>query len=194
MKLNVLNLIWHSGPIVKFVLVLLAGMSVVSWAIIFLKVRLLKRAQQNSREFVEYFWNQRNMEAAYRKATEMSFSPIAVLFLGAFKEITRGGGKEKRDSKTERSDRDHGKRGRLPSAKHGHSTNDIGKTRALSCNHRKFGTVYWSFRNRLGNHECVYGNRKIRRNEFGDCGTGYLRGIDRHGGRALCGDSGRNRV
>jgi len=96
MKLNVLNLIWHSGPIVKFVLVLLAGMSVVSWAIIFLKVRLLKRAQQNSREFVEYFWNQRNMEAAYRKATEMSFSPIAVLFLGAFKEITRGGGKRKK--------------------------------------------------------------------------------------------------
>jgi biopolymer transport protein TolQ len=68
MKLNILKLILDAGITVKFVLLLLAGFSVVSWGIIFLKVRTLKRARENTDRFLEFFWSQRNMEHAYKKA------------------------------------------------------------------------------------------------------------------------------
>ncbi len=89
MKLNVLRLILDAGIVVKFVLLLLAGFSVVSWGIIFLKVRILRRARENSERFLEVFWTQRNMETAYKKAEELDFCPLAAVFRRGYAELTK---------------------------------------------------------------------------------------------------------
>ncbi len=87
MKLNVLKLILDAGPIVKFVLLLLIAMSVVSWAIIILKAKVLRRSRQNSEKFLEFFWGQKNMETAYRKADGMPFCPVAQVFKAGYLEL-----------------------------------------------------------------------------------------------------------
>ena len=69
MQINILKLILEADVIVKGVLLLLAAMSVVSWAIILQKISLVKRSKRNTDEFLEYFWSTRNFEAAYQKAT-----------------------------------------------------------------------------------------------------------------------------
>lgn len=89
MKLNILNLILQAGVVVKFVLLILAGLSVVSWAIIFLKVRILRRSRKNTEQFLEYFWSQKNMDAAYRKSQQLAFCPVAQVFKRAYRELSR---------------------------------------------------------------------------------------------------------
>jgi biopolymer transport protein TolQ len=87
MKLNILKLIVDAGPVVKSVLLLLVAMSVISWAIIILKARLLRRSRQNSDKFLEFFWGQKNMDTAYRKADTMPFCPVAQVFRAGYVEL-----------------------------------------------------------------------------------------------------------
>ena len=48
---TVLTLILKAGPVVKFVLLILLFFSVVSWAIIVFKFRLLSKVEKESSEF-----------------------------------------------------------------------------------------------------------------------------------------------
>lgn len=89
MKLNVLKLIVNAGLVVKFVLLILAIFSIVSWGIIFLKVRVLRRARENSDRFLEFFWTQRNMDSAYRKAEQLDICPVAAVFRRGYSELTK---------------------------------------------------------------------------------------------------------
>ncbi len=91
MKLNVIKLIVDAGLVVKGVLGLLFITSIVSWAIIFLKVRTLRRARHSTDEFLEFFWGQKNMETAYRKAKEMPQCPVAMVFSAGYKELIHSG-------------------------------------------------------------------------------------------------------
>jgi biopolymer transport protein TolQ len=87
MKLNALKLIIDAGPIVKLVLLILASMSVVAWGIILQKARLLRRSIRSSEKFIEFFWAQKNMEAAYRKAESLSTAPVAAVFKAGYMEL-----------------------------------------------------------------------------------------------------------
>lgn len=70
-ELNLFKLILEAGFVVKVVILILISLSVISWGIIFLKIRLLKRSKQNSEDFVEHFWGQNNLESAYRRADDL---------------------------------------------------------------------------------------------------------------------------
>ncbi|MFH1018787.1 MAG: protein TolQ [Pseudomonadota bacterium] len=87
MRLNVLKLILDAGPMVKCVLLLLVGMSVISWAIIILKAKVLRRSRRNSEKFLEFFWSQKNMETAYRRAEGVTFCPVAQVFKAGYMEL-----------------------------------------------------------------------------------------------------------
>ncbi|MFH1262692.1 MAG: protein TolQ [Pseudomonadota bacterium] len=89
MKLNIFRLIVEAGIVVKFVLLLLGAFSVISWGIIFLKVRTLRRARDNSERFLEFFWSQRNMENAFKKAEEFDICPVAAVFRRGYAELTK---------------------------------------------------------------------------------------------------------
>ncbi len=89
MKLNILNLILEAGWVVKFVLALLILLSIVSWGIILLKIQVLRRARKNSDRFLEYFWNQRNMDVAFRTSEELGVCPVAFVFRRGYTELNK---------------------------------------------------------------------------------------------------------
>ncbi len=87
-SLDVFGLIWDAGPIVKLVLLILALMSVISWAIIAYKWRELGRAIQDSEAFLEVY-HEESMSASYDAAHQLDRGPLSAIFLAGCSEMSR---------------------------------------------------------------------------------------------------------
>lgn len=87
--LDILSMILHAGPMVKFVLLLLLFFSVTSWAIMIMKYRYIKRAFSESAEFIDYFWTSRNLSNAFSKAKQLRGSPVARIFRVGYIELNK---------------------------------------------------------------------------------------------------------
>jgi len=87
-SLDALSLIWQASWIVQLVLLLLVGMSVFSWAIILVKWRELRRAEQDSEAFLEVY-QEGSLDAAYQAARDLHRSPLATVFLAAYGDLNR---------------------------------------------------------------------------------------------------------
>ena len=66
---SIMDMVLGAGAVVKLVLVILVLLSVACWAVIFLKHRLLKKANQESSRFLHLFWNSKNLATVYREAS-----------------------------------------------------------------------------------------------------------------------------
>ncbi|MCD6305261.1 MAG: MotA/TolQ/ExbB proton channel family protein [Deltaproteobacteria bacterium] len=86
---DLVEMIVHAGPIVKFVLILLLVFSVVSWAIIFMKYRLLRRAKVQTAAFLDLFWESRDLKKIYKESEALDTSPVACLFRAGYAEFSR---------------------------------------------------------------------------------------------------------
>ena len=86
---QVLKHVMMAGPIVKLVLLILIVFSVVSWAIIFLKVRLFKGIERNQVSFAKAFADGKSLTALYELASMEPKSPLTEVFLSGYMEITR---------------------------------------------------------------------------------------------------------
>jgi biopolymer transport protein TolQ len=86
---QVLKHVMLAGPIVKLVLLLLIGFSVVSWAIIFLKFRLFKGIERNQAGFARAFAEGKSMSALYEQAEKGEKSPLTEVFRAGYLELTR---------------------------------------------------------------------------------------------------------
>ncbi len=86
--LDAFDLIVQAGPVVKLVLLLLALASIVCWAIIALKWRELRRAEQDSEAFLEVY-HEDSMESAWAATTELDRSPLASIFRAGSGELRR---------------------------------------------------------------------------------------------------------
>ncbi len=78
-----------AGPMVKFVLLLLVGFSVICWAIIVLKYIQFRRAGKANAGFMEVFWSANSLEAIYRNSRKLSSSPLAQVFRAGYQELTK---------------------------------------------------------------------------------------------------------
>jgi biopolymer transport protein TolQ len=67
---EILSMVAHAGPMVKFVLLLLLTFSVVSWTIIFMKYRIVHRARKETNRFQEIFWQSKSLAKAYAESKE----------------------------------------------------------------------------------------------------------------------------
>ncbi|MBL7102590.1 MAG: Tol-Pal system subunit TolQ, partial [Desulfobacteraceae bacterium] len=65
---DIVQMVVHAGPMVKFVLLVLFLFSVISWAIIFTKYRLLSRAKRETANFMELFWESRDLKKVYMES------------------------------------------------------------------------------------------------------------------------------
>ncbi len=81
---TVLTLIFKAGPVVKFVLLVLLFFSVVSWAIIFFKMRLLSKVEKESDQFQRAFIKGKQWDAVYQSTKKLTLSPLANLFRTAY--------------------------------------------------------------------------------------------------------------
>lgn len=87
-QINILGLVTQAGPVVKFVLLLLLLMSVVSWAIIFSKYFVLKKATKSSEKFLELYGASGNFGNLYTSTKHMG-GPIAEVFRAGYTEILK---------------------------------------------------------------------------------------------------------
>lgn len=77
------------GPVVKAVMILLVIMSVVSWGIIVLKYRMVKRSARESRKFQKLFWSSQDLQKIFRGARRMKESCLAEVFRQGIMELGR---------------------------------------------------------------------------------------------------------
>ena len=99
---SILNLILDSGAVAKTVIVVLLVFSVVSWAIMADRWRYFRRAQAQSRRFLEFFQSQRDYDQVYNAASQWPGSPAAVVFREVYEKHApafspRGGGADQAD-------------------------------------------------------------------------------------------------
>jgi len=86
---SALDLILQASLIVQFVMALLVGASVVSWAIIFRKRQLLVAERQSADRFEEQFWSGGDLAGLYKSLESGSPTGMAGVFVAGFREFSR---------------------------------------------------------------------------------------------------------
>jgi len=86
---SALDLILQASLIVQFVMALLVGASVVSWAIIFRKQQLLGAERLAADRFEEHFWSGGDLAALYKSLEAGSPTGMAGVFVAGFREFSR---------------------------------------------------------------------------------------------------------
>jgi biopolymer transport protein TolQ len=94
-----LSLFAGTGLVVKLVLLILLYFSVVSWTIICFKLVQVKRANDASERFMEFFWNTKRFDAINGQLERFSHSPLCALFSEGYAELKRLKEKEKGEEK-----------------------------------------------------------------------------------------------
>ncbi|MGD9032825.1 MAG: protein TolQ [Desulfobacteraceae bacterium] len=88
---DIIQMIVHAGLVVKFVLLILFLFSIISWTIIFVKWRLLRRAKDETEFFLDLFWESTEFGRLYDECDELLFSPVAHLFRAGYSELKKIG-------------------------------------------------------------------------------------------------------
>lgn len=89
---EIINMVAQSGPVAKFVFVLLLGFSILSWSIIFSKATGLKRARAQSGRFLRAFRKSKRLQDVAAVSEQFRPSPLVTVFAGGFEELRKQGG------------------------------------------------------------------------------------------------------
>ena len=88
--LSILKLVMQAGPVVKVVMGLLLAASLMSWAIIFEKRMLVRRARSNADRFENSFWSGGDLSALYRSIEARGHATgMDSIFESGFREFAR---------------------------------------------------------------------------------------------------------
>ena len=87
--LDVVEVLRAASMVELSVLVLLAGASVTSWAVIAMKAVQLRRARAQSVSFLDTFWKASRLEAIYQTAQSLAESPLSKVFRAGYEELSR---------------------------------------------------------------------------------------------------------
>jgi len=88
MEHSPIQLILQAGYVVKAVIVILILFSVVSWTIIFYKLRLFKNADKESYNFIRAYEATQNPKDLFTSSRKFTYSPLASLFRAVYAEKT----------------------------------------------------------------------------------------------------------
>lgn len=84
------GLFLQASLLVQLVMLLLLGTSVVSWAFIFQRAKILKNARKETKKFEDKFWSGVDLNKFYQELTaRQSVQGMASLFCAGFKEYVR---------------------------------------------------------------------------------------------------------
>jgi biopolymer transport protein TolQ len=86
---SALDLVLHASFIVQFVMALLVAASVVSWAIIFRKSRLVRDARNAADDFEDQFWSGGDLASLYKSYEASAPIGMASVFVSGFREYSR---------------------------------------------------------------------------------------------------------
>ena len=87
--LNILQILWHSGVVVKLVLVILIACSVMSWAIIIQKKKQFKIVEEENLNFLNFFHTSTNLVEINTEAENNKESSVSAMFKAGFTELKK---------------------------------------------------------------------------------------------------------
>lgn len=91
--LSIVSLIMGASPLVQLVMLILISASVLSWTVIFSKMRLVKRAKANADEFEKKFWGTNDLSALYAQLSKNENKPgeagMENVFVAGFRDYVR---------------------------------------------------------------------------------------------------------
>ncbi|MBP6217871.1 MAG: MotA/TolQ/ExbB proton channel family protein [Oligoflexales bacterium] len=79
-----------AGPVVFSVLMLLLGLSVLTWAVIIAKWIYLRRMEKNSQIFLRSFWESRSLNELNTSLGHFAYSPVKEVFRNCYAELIKG--------------------------------------------------------------------------------------------------------
>ncbi|MBW2544952.1 MAG: protein TolQ [Deltaproteobacteria bacterium] len=85
-------MILDSGPMVQFVLLLLLFFSVVSWAIILMKYRIIKRSRRENDMFLDRYMKINKLSEVFPESKKFRYSQIAEVFRAGYTELVKVAG------------------------------------------------------------------------------------------------------
>jgi biopolymer transport protein TolQ len=86
--LDVWSLVMDAGPMAKLVLLILAAFSIVSWGIAAERYLRFRRAEEQTRRFLERFNKVGGLAAVQDETADLEWSPHADIFRAVFREIS----------------------------------------------------------------------------------------------------------
>ena len=92
-SLNIWQILWESGLVVKAVLLLLALSSVLSWTIILQKYKELKAINEANEKFNGFFKASNSLSEIHREASENQNSTMSLMFRRGYEELNKVGEK-----------------------------------------------------------------------------------------------------
>ncbi|OOY68725.1 protein TolQ [Solemya velum gill symbiont] len=87
-ELDFLELVLHSGPVVKAVLLLLLLASVFSWGAIIDRSRAFSKARKTAKTFRKKFWEGEDLGSFFKRAKPKKYGGMCSIFTAGFKEFT----------------------------------------------------------------------------------------------------------
>ena len=93
MELSAWSLFLQADVVVKSIMILLAFMSIWSWAIIFDKILQMRRLWRKAEQFEEKFWSGSSLEDLFERVGQHPREPMSSIFVAAMKEWRRSSGK-----------------------------------------------------------------------------------------------------
>ncbi len=91
--MNIWQILWNSGFVVKIVLLMLVLSSILSWAIIVQKWKELKLVNEANEKFHHFFKTSGSIADIQREATEQMNSSMSLMFRRGYEELNRVGEK-----------------------------------------------------------------------------------------------------
>jgi biopolymer transport protein TolQ len=86
---SLVSLILRASPIAKLILLLLLGLSIGSWSVIFAKWKSTKRTRELSTAFIEVFEKSSKWSELYANTSSLLDNPIKSIFLAAHGELQK---------------------------------------------------------------------------------------------------------
>ncbi len=86
---SIFEMLRSAGLVVKLVMFILLIFSGVSWAIVFMKFAMFRRARNASEEFLDAFWESKTFNEAYDAARSYPLSPEATVFVAGYNELRK---------------------------------------------------------------------------------------------------------
>jgi biopolymer transport protein TolQ len=80
-------MVWGAGLMVKLVLLVLILFSVLTWAIIIYKIRLLRKVEKETSGFYDLFWDKRQFNLIHAACKDFSSTPLARIFDAVYTEV-----------------------------------------------------------------------------------------------------------
>ncbi|MBI3994979.1 MAG: MotA/TolQ/ExbB proton channel family protein [Nitrospirae bacterium] len=87
MDASIVDLVLYASPVTQVVLIVLLSFSLVSWAIIFQKFLLFRRAAAENKRFLSLYWKVEDLVELRKAAQRLKLSPAARVFLAGLERL-----------------------------------------------------------------------------------------------------------